>query len=61
MYMQREKSTNLDMLAKKASLDSSGDLLTGLFITRLTDSESGLPVTKCTSYYNIVDKLGQQY
>ena len=55
MYMQRETSTNLDMLAKKASLDNSGDLLAGLFITRLTDSESGLPVTKCTSYYNIVD------
>ena len=55
MYMQRETSTDLDMLARKASLDSSGDLLAGLFITRLTDSESGLPVTKCTGYYNIVD------
>ena len=55
MYMHRKKSTDLDILAKKASLDSSGDLLAGLFITRLTASESGLPVTKCTGYYNIVD------
>ena len=55
MYMQREKSTNLDMLAKKASLDNSGDLLAGLFITRLTDPESGLPVSKCNGHCKIVD------